>query len=1278
MIQNSPFYTGVVEDRNDPLTLGRVKIRVAGLHIHDKNILPTDDLPWAMIVHPVTGGNSVTSVAPVEGTTVMVVFSDYPANQQPIVIGVLSGIPQPQSVYIDRHEDTPLFKDDITPQGRKIPVNAVEATAYQSGPITSPNPYLINVTEQARTQSSATGMGIIQSAFQNTATTMGSVGKLIGAVGGVGSTYGMSKNAIELLLIGSGNKNVALERFKVMAMQSGPLGNALTTMLNGKASLKSLKNNYKLSLSSIESSLKNIDSPEDILGVLTNAEQISYTIGSLAVDSESLLTTIYEEMNNVTLEGTIGGISGDIQDMATSILGEFGSIASSGISQIQSIADVFGLGDLTSMGQSAVNSITSYFSDPVKVESSVGDGTYSTKLPSLNNIGNINAAKADRSTIDGNTYKDVPEGITPPVYGSYGGPNFGGAKPSIRIPQTNMSKYVGGSKGNIPITPPTSFRGDKTKAEASINALLTAAKKHGLTTREQQASLLAIVGGESQWMPVVGNAQYSSPARLNQTFFSTFKGNMTEAERYSNWLKGNKGTTAQFFDYIYDPANNGRLIGNTRPGDGALYYDRGFIQLAGRPNYTYFAKASGYPIDTNPDLLITDINISAEIAVLYFIHRVKNAVPTAHPGYFYAAKNAVGKNSADNAAKKLSYYEYFYGTATPETYGYCDKTAGNTQNPYTYNGAMIGGEAGQTRTNGFQDPHNKYPLKRYVYEPEVNRLARGVIKETIVALKQSKRTIGVPLPFDAGAFDQPHIPYGAKYPYNRVNETESGHVQEWDDTPGYERIHTYHRSGTFEEIDANGTKVTKIVGDNYVLYDRNGFISIMGEANVTVGGNVNIFCRSDANIEVAGSVQLETGGNFDIGVARDMNINVGGNFSLWADGIMNLQTNSKAHILSNDNMYVSTTKEMHVQSTENMHVESKQETHIKSIDKIHINSDSDVNIKSDKNVYINSDAATHIKAGSNVYVNSESEAHIKSGIAYISSDAAMHIKAAGNVEIDGVRTNLNSDTAIEANEANIAVDADESIKAVVNGMIPPQIGMPLYTKYDPLIGPELYGEESFMYELPEDGQTSTSQMYHKETIAQEGISNSYQSETAIGSGGTDVILKSSNYNQIMNTTTFYSDYKLSQHFTLGMLFYGGFNKEHKLVAQNGLSPQQIVANLASLCENILEKYLQVLPNGITGYSKNWMITSGYRMGSSKSDHCKGRAVDIQLMGRDKKQHFDLVQELDKLIPYDQLILEYRGQDSVWIHTGFRGEQNRKMAFTMVNDQVHNKGFALLA
>ena len=47
------------------------------------------------------------------------------------------------------------------------------------------------------------------------------------------------------------------------------------------------------------------------------------------------------------------------------------------------------------------------------------------------------------------------------------------------------------------------------------------------------------------------------------------------------------------------------------------------------------------------------------------------------------------------------------------------------------------------------------------------------------------------------------------YPYNKVHQSESGHVFEVDDTLGKERINVHHRSGTFHEIHADA-EVTRM------------------------------------------------------------------------------------------------------------------------------------------------------------------------------------------------------------------------------------------------------------------------------------------------------------------------------------------------------------------------------------------------------------------------------------------------------------------------------------
>ena len=74
------WFTGVVEDRNDPSQLGRVKVRCLGFHTEDKNKIPTDSLPWAHVMHPVTDpsmqGMGTTPSFLVEGTWVVGFFTD--------------------------------------------------------------------------------------------------------------------------------------------------------------------------------------------------------------------------------------------------------------------------------------------------------------------------------------------------------------------------------------------------------------------------------------------------------------------------------------------------------------------------------------------------------------------------------------------------------------------------------------------------------------------------------------------------------------------------------------------------------------------------------------------------------------------------------------------------------------------------------------------------------------------------------------------------------------------------------------------------------------------------------------------------------------------------------------------------------------------------------------------------------------------------------------------------------------------------------------------------
>ena len=90
------WFVGVVEDRADPKKVGRVKVRCLGYHTKDKVKLPTDDLPWAHVMNPVTSatvsGVGQTPLGVVEGTWVVGFFTDGDDAQMPMIMGTLPGV----------------------------------------------------------------------------------------------------------------------------------------------------------------------------------------------------------------------------------------------------------------------------------------------------------------------------------------------------------------------------------------------------------------------------------------------------------------------------------------------------------------------------------------------------------------------------------------------------------------------------------------------------------------------------------------------------------------------------------------------------------------------------------------------------------------------------------------------------------------------------------------------------------------------------------------------------------------------------------------------------------------------------------------------------------------------------------------------------------------------------------------------------------------------------------------------------------------------------------
>jgi len=210
-------------------------------------------------------------------------------------------------------------------------------------------------------------------------------------------------------------------------------------------------------------------------------------------------------------------------------------------------------------------------------------------------------------------------------------------------------------------------------------------------------------------------------------------------------------------------------------------------------------------------------------------------------------------------------------------------------------------------SQGFNDPNAKYPSEKITHsghsinEPDTNRLAQGSVSEThesLIRRRKGRLTGASAVPMadrpgllnstefstrvPGGAWSEPHPksvydnqdPYpSAKYPFNHVQESESGHIFEIDDTPDNERLYKEHMSGTFEEIHPQGTRVVKVVYDDYEIVARNKKVVI--NASKSIGGALDLSVYGSVRQFVTGDYTLDIGGNFIRRVGKSEIVKIG-------------------------------------------------------------------------------------------------------------------------------------------------------------------------------------------------------------------------------------------------------------------------------------------------------------------------------------------------------------------------------------------------------------------
>ena len=158
---------------------------------------------------------------------------------------------------------------------------------------------------------------------------------------------------------------------------------------------------------------------------------------------------------------------------------------------------------------------------------------------------------------------------------------------------------------------------------------------------------------------------------------------------------------------------------------------------------------------------------------------------------------------------------------------------------------------GQSIEGGFKDPNSKYPTELYIKKPDTNLLAQE--SADTHPSKEKKEAISKWSTATGEVEQLASTQASAKYPTNHVFETESGHYVEFDDTVGNERIHLYHKMGTFIEIDKSGNVVIKTVGNVTNIVAGNMDVYVKGNYSVSAGGNIDVYAGKNLTEKVDGN-----------------------------------------------------------------------------------------------------------------------------------------------------------------------------------------------------------------------------------------------------------------------------------------------------------------------------------------------------------------------------------------------------------------------------------------
>lgn len=321
-----------------------------------------------------------------------------------------------------------------------------------------------------------------------------------------------------------------------------------------------------------------------------------------------------------------------------------------------------------------------------------------------------------------------------------------------------------------------------------IDPINAACEKFSINTRLRLAAFIAQVGHESgNLSTLTENLSYSADG-LMKTWPARF-----DAAKAAECAR----KPEKIANVVYSSRMGN---GSEASGEGWMYRGRGLIQCTGKANYDAFSQACGINAVANPDSLTQPTNAALSA------------------GWFWSSK---GLNAYADRQDFLTITKRINGGTT-----------GQAERERLYKKALIVLSDETPPTDDKLDEQSPKDMPEKVTTPVSEEKTPAAKNSSIV---EPRSASGDP----------------AKYPWNFVTESRSGHYTEIDDSPGDERIKMAHRTGSYWEIGPTGTLTLKSVLDVYRL--------AKGDTYDYTGGNFTQQVKGDTFIQGSGNIAIKTG-----------------------------------------------------------------------------------------------------------------------------------------------------------------------------------------------------------------------------------------------------------------------------------------------------------------------------------------------------------------------------------------------------------------------------------